>query len=120
MQVDLHQTKLAFEQAEKRLKQVEAESKQKLDRLQELRSKVSERGWLDKIPIPMQNPWSEENKDIYQCSSPPPGDWSWSNINYNFHPGGGDGGGAVLCWLLAQPCLPCSLSSQIAALVSPQ
>ena len=41
-QVDLHQTKLAVEQAEVRLKQVEIESKQKLDQLQELRSKVRE------------------------------------------------------------------------------
>ena len=43
----MHQTKLAFEQAEKRLKQVETESKQKLDRLQELRSKVREGGLMD-------------------------------------------------------------------------
>ena len=55
-QVELHQTKLAVEQAEKRLKQVETESKQRLDRLQELRSKVGEGWplcWLAKIE--MQN-----------------------------------------------------------------
>ena len=45
-QVELHQTKLAVEAAEVRLRQVEVESKQKLDQLQELRSKVREKGEL--------------------------------------------------------------------------
>ena len=38
--MELHQTKLAAEQTELRLKQVETESKQKLDQLQELKCKV--------------------------------------------------------------------------------
>ena len=45
-QVELHQTKLAVEAAEVRLRQVEVESKQKLDQLQELRSKVRGKGDL--------------------------------------------------------------------------
>ena len=45
-QVELHQTKLAVEAAEVRLRQVEVESKQKLDQLQELRSKVRGKGGI--------------------------------------------------------------------------
>jgi len=40
LEVELHQTKLAAEQTELRLKQVETESKQKLDQLQELKCKL--------------------------------------------------------------------------------
>ena len=40
LQVELHQARLAAEQTEARLRLVEAEAKQKQDRLQELKCKV--------------------------------------------------------------------------------
>ena len=52
----------------------------------------------DDSKIRMQNPWSEENKDIYQCSSTLL-TADGCNINYNFH----NGGCAVLCWLAPAP-----------------
>jgi len=59
LEVELHRTKEAIEHAEMRLKQVELESKQETDRLQEIKCKLS---LVDKSLLA-----AEEQKEIYKA-----------------------------------------------------